>query len=910
MLVGRLGEAQVQEALLQVNWAPAVKIDQDIGDDLLSFARVSVPKHSGDGVDVFDLSIPVVIQVKSSRAEYLKPKKRQRDNSSGWWYMEGSKGEFDHWIKFGLPYFLVLQDVENRTSYWALVDGASIEKPPTGQKIWVPHEQRIDTDGLEELTKAVLKHRDDRGGGTWSGRMKTLPPGQRLRHALVVPRLVAPHPNKTPDAVSSEEAVALVLLDRTVMLHRYAERGLNPPLDAWLSQKEWGWKFAGSLRAALDGDSSPMQLLVNSAKSKPERDAAMIVIGCAQFVAQGAESALDRFVPDRYSRPADRGWLMAHRAHMLFETGDSKEAAVAVRKALVYLASGVGDASVAALRAGCAQILYLASDWGSAPAQSVLDAQENLGSLWRAQVVSSALAMELDDRFRAWAGDETVHMVTSTPTSSLTAAAWNAAFSSAWGTWRELSAQVAQIELVTDPDPDTVREALWALVRTGHKEQSRHASWRLWLDGPLDQLKNVASSLTSEPWSLRMEGAVFAVLREAGDLLTSAEADTTIDRILTLLRTDGDERRHGNSVTLRWFEIHRALARMLDAASASGHKACAEVICEKFPTGVSEATSLLRVAATIDMTSLPTNVLDRLVEAASRRDDQYRASLLQLVGASHRPAVNALRSLDKAGDPYAARALVVSGENNLKYWAALGRKSARDVLQMVDDSRQGLFRSGAGSSLHDLTLAAFHSRNLRHWKIITDALAAGVLQGSEVAATVGFLAHHFRELPASVQARLRKMAPNLSRSRGVVRQEDSGFDAAALALRLASGAITEGAAVPAILKLKSADPAGSLRILEIMPSGVSEGILLACVVDPNVELRSFAGHGLVELARRDPPRTAAIAEALLAALAVNDGARMPLAIATALGTRGLLALESVRDLMKNHPSAAVREKVS
>jgi hypothetical protein len=66
---GDLGEARVSVALLEIGWAPPVKMPRDIGDDLITFARASIPQVSSqedeteNDSDLFDLSAPVLVQV-------------------------------------------------------------------------------------------------------------------------------------------------------------------------------------------------------------------------------------------------------------------------------------------------------------------------------------------------------------------------------------------------------------------------------------------------------------------------------------------------------------------------------------------------------------------------------------------------------------------------------------------------------------------------------------------------------------------------------------------------------------------------------------------------------------------------------------------------------------------------------
>lgn len=121
---GDLGETAVNLALQKIGWAPALKLPQDIGDDLITFAR----DMNGE-----DLGLPVLIQVKSSEDEYAKVSKRK--GPAGWWYTDDSDlRHFDHWVRHGLPYLLALYDVKSGTCYWAHVTEARLSPAARGAR--------------------------------------------------------------------------------------------------------------------------------------------------------------------------------------------------------------------------------------------------------------------------------------------------------------------------------------------------------------------------------------------------------------------------------------------------------------------------------------------------------------------------------------------------------------------------------------------------------------------------------------------------------------------------------------------------------------------------------------------------------------------------------------------------------
>jgi hypothetical protein len=222
-------------------------VRQDIGDDYITFARdLAAP----DDTDVaWDLSAPVLMQIKASSTEYLKPKNKRRGDP-GWWFAESDTDHFDHWLAFGLPYLLVLVDTTNQIAYWAEVRGPAIEKTGKGRKIWVPASQTVDEGHPEALNQVAVSRRSNRlEGSAWTGRFADLSPADRLRHALVMPRLVAPHGNNSPEVIDYEEAAAMLMRSRFSELnYRAKHQGACPPPEEWAGHKEWGWRFVAALQ--------------------------------------------------------------------------------------------------------------------------------------------------------------------------------------------------------------------------------------------------------------------------------------------------------------------------------------------------------------------------------------------------------------------------------------------------------------------------------------------------------------------------------------------------------------------------------------------------------------------------------------------------------------------------------------
>ena len=479
----------------------------------MTFARDDAAPE--DKENAWDLGAPVFMQVKGSPTEYLKPTNK-RKGEPGWWFDESDTYHFDHWLSFGLPYLLVLVDTKNQIAYWAEVTGDAIVSTGKGRKIFVPFAQTVDETNIEALTKiAVSRRKYALEGAVWNGKLNDLGPADRLRTALVLPRLVAPHGNRTIEKVGFEEAVAMVLRNRYAELAHRGREGQCPKVEDWENHKEWSWRFLHALHELVStGGSDRFEQLAADARHRFERDACLVVQACDAYTGDRAQDAVDVLKPSTATKPADRGWLLVQKAAFLFELDKPKEAVDAAKKALVATKALDGDLSVSAIRGAAASILYTIAGFGAGDLEATITAQDHAGNWWRAQDVSWALEKDLKYRFEGWTANNTMHFINSTARDDLATVAWTAAFSGAWNSWRHLTAMNAKLAFTSTSDPTRVAAALGALIFIGEKKAAKDAAPKMWLDGPLDTLHFLVHAIAYREWTKRDEGATMAVLVE------------------------------------------------------------------------------------------------------------------------------------------------------------------------------------------------------------------------------------------------------------------------------------------------------------------------------------------------------------------------------------------------------------
>ena len=164
---------------------------------------------------------------------------------------ETSSDHFDHWLRFGLPYLLVLHDEKNKKSYWAHVNHDNIIATDNGRKIFVSKDQRIDEALTAELNEVAVSRRAEAFSQLHLAGAD-LTPGQRLRHAIITPHLIIPDLG-TPKRLTYDQVVAMLLLDRRFEISYGVRAGVCPDPATWRTHKGWGWRFAQALWEVLNG---------------------------------------------------------------------------------------------------------------------------------------------------------------------------------------------------------------------------------------------------------------------------------------------------------------------------------------------------------------------------------------------------------------------------------------------------------------------------------------------------------------------------------------------------------------------------------------------------------------------------------------------------------------------------------
>ncbi|CAN5671719.1 hypothetical protein BH24ACT15_BH24ACT15_27540 [soil metagenome] len=272
---GTAGLSDVMGNFERIGWGPVPNTLHDLGTDLFILAR---------DARRFERGLLVGAQVKAGPTAFDKPVTDDSGAVVGWEYYEADASHFDDWVKHGLPHLLILNDLDSRTSYWVHVAADAVSSTGKGVKILVPADQTVDMEHLDALMEVAAKQRVPvpLEGTAWSAGVKNIPPARRLRHAMLAPRLVAPHPNKgTAKEIEPEEGLAILARGSVSRFDEFGEQHASvPTLQEARDHNDWRWRFAAAFGRYVLGEESDVEVLVDSAPNPAAQAAARILQAC------------------------------------------------------------------------------------------------------------------------------------------------------------------------------------------------------------------------------------------------------------------------------------------------------------------------------------------------------------------------------------------------------------------------------------------------------------------------------------------------------------------------------------------------------------------------------------------------------------------------------------------------------
>ena len=585
---GKQGETAVALKFLEIGWGTITDKSDDLGTDLLLKARNSRR---------LDLGLYLGVQIKSGPSYFNRPKKGDHGEPTGWWFAESNTDHFDYWLRQRVPHLLVLHNLDSNISYWVHITGSAVSPTENGCKILVPATQTIDAEHRDDLMAVAYQQGsvNELEGSAVEGEARDIPAGHRLRHALVAPRLIAPHRNLGfRDELDAGQAVALLAQGRFRDLKRFVNEHHSVPdpesTDPW---PDWTWRFVSAIWDwAMTDSVERLRATFNAAADNENKVASGIFLSCAlQRMERHTDtlSVLDKLVEIDDLESADYGWVLVQRARTRAEIGDVEGSRSDAAKVKEYLEPirGSGDVTASAFVAAASSQLFATSEpqgLAESDSRGLISAADHHVSWWRSLTILWALGESVDSRFKSWADNRaTVLFGDDSEARYLFSAELMADLAGEHSSWRAIAALGARQKLVravaSDIEQELLTEGLDALRRSGDNQSLRAALTHLHRVGPIESLAKAVKMVPLNGWTHTTAASNFEALAQAGDLLDEQTATEFL--IWSARIAAGDSAEFRKTVRPAFVLEHQALkavTRLLPAASAQGHTELASLI--------------------------------------------------------------------------------------------------------------------------------------------------------------------------------------------------------------------------------------------------------------------------------------------------------------------------------------------
>lgn len=911
---GAVGVSEIQGKFERIGWGPVRNESHDIGTDLLVAAR--------DGRR-FERAM-VGVQAKGGPSWF---KSEERDSSGeviGWWFYETDAAHFDDWVQHTLPHLVVIHDLDADVSYWAHVTPAAVERVGKGCRVFIPAAQTLDVDHRQELLDIATSTRGNvhLEGTAFDAAASSVAPGQRLRFALMAPRLIAPHRNRGhATAIGPEEAVALLVQGRLRDLVQFADHHDSVPDPAGEDKlRDWRWRLVRAFWHLLQtGDMSGLQAAAEEAVDPASAAASTALLLHALRRTENFADALDatdRLLTADELNPVDHAWMAAHRARLRLDLGDLDGAVKDAASVVRTLRGALDDPTASTINGTAAWTLHRAEESGHDLGVALTAGDTAIG-WWRSQHVTSALNHASTRSFRAWAEDRTARTsMEDLEAMSLFAAEFNADICADHGAWRAHCALRSQQLIQRDAAPDNLEEALDGMRRSGDTQMLALAARRLRADGPVAPLSSAVWRLVDATWTHTTFHSNLEMLKLAGDLLPSQPA--TDCGLLCLRLVRGQEaafvERLRPTFMVDLFALE-AVSSLLSAGGADLHGAFVHfLLSEEWHQEGRDVLhhSLDEAVGRLDLSLVGGEEAEQLRSLAEQSQTRIGAALLKLFSdAGDADAGVTLRRRAEGGDRFALAAHRDVTNLTPEEAAAQIERASRNVQQQTTAAAKGVNSVGLWNELHDLTLFNLWFPDLAHWQPVVEALGEQSLMARAKRSAASLLIALANRIPPDVAAQIAGTGSVLRsqmRSPGEVTGELGGV---AVILPAVTSGLADEALVGALAPLCFGTPLERSDLAEFLGRRDVPGLraaLAGLLTDGDRRVRSAAAFsiGCLLTDRSEDPLILSMSQSA----AADEGTSIPLSFISGIssGNRSRsLAAEALLDQLSAHPASQVAQ---
>ena len=766
---GGVGVTEVAGLFERIKWAPVENRDRhDLGTDLLVAARD--PRR-------FDRGLVVGVQAKGGPSYFKDPEVDASGQVTGWWHRNDSE-HFDYWVKHQLPHLVVLYDIDERIGYWVHVTPERCISTGKGLKIFVPKKNTVSEADAPRLVDVAVQQRGSISleGTSFDAAAVHVAPGDRLRYALLIPRLVAPHANQSAHGtLEPEEAVALLtLLHPQRLTARMKDARIWDDLNRRPQLDDWRWHFAyGLWRYVAFNETDALESSYAAVTDKTARSdwrvAAVVVLASARIELGELDQAtalIDQELKRDLAGPIDNGWLQVHAANCAALAGRPDSAKDMAAKALAEFKLEADDATASLLAGVAYRISFNLTSWldTSRNVSETLRAGDNAGSWWRDQQLRWALDAVALERFRDWAQESTSRWEAEPPGQQLRPSALMALFTGDHAGWSAAESRLGRYEMQCATTPDEYHRAFVRLLRSGDKESVLLSGRHVRQVGPAAVLARVSAICTPRYMGPTQIDTMLAFWGEFGDLGEQSAAQDLIEWCLQQARLPppSEGRR---DIPLR--DLLEAMLVALPAATAAVRDSVAQNL-KKIAIHWTDLTSFNRLAL----------VLER--QAPGQLDADFLFALAQ----THlkQPEVAALVGVAaRAGSADAKALLLVASSTgdlvavqNALHSQWLDEENARKVVVAIvaalekerEDSKKGTIGSGYAVDRALLLVHLFlEFPAIAAWQTIADYLGDSYVVADHKRRAVLYLGRERKRIGAPTLKLLLETLPGLGTSK-------------------------------------------------------------------------------------------------------------------------------------------------